>query len=92
MPQDDAPEASEPTPSATAKTPIERALGLITDVRPGEAPTALLLTLNVFILLTAYYVIKPVREGLILEMKSGAEYKSFMSGGIAIALVFLVPA
>src|SRR5690606_19269073 len=25
-------------------------------------------------------------------MKSGAEYKSFMSGGIAIALVFLVPA
>ena len=61
-------------------------------MRPGEAPTALLLTLNVFILLTAYYVIKPVREGLILEMKSGAEYKSFMSGGIAVALVFLVPA
>lgn len=66
-------------------------LGLVTDVRPGEAPTALLLTLNVFILLTAYYVIKPVREGLILELEGGAEYKSFMSGFIAIMLVALVP-
>lgn len=74
------------------KTTLERALGLVTEVRHGEALTALLMTLNVFILLTAYYVIKPVREGLILEMEGGAEYKSFMSGGIAVALTFLVPA
>jgi AAA family ATP:ADP antiporter len=67
-------------------------LGLVTEVKPGEATTALLMMLNVFILLTAYYVIKPVREGLILAMEGGAEYKSFMSGGIAVALLFLVPA
>lgn len=82
----------EPTVSAPEKTTLERLLGVVTDVRHGEAPTALMLTLNVFLMLTAYYVIKPVREGLILEMDGGAEYKSFMSGGIAIALLFLVPA
>ncbi len=74
------------------RTGLERALGIVTDVAPGEGPTALLLTLNVFVLLMAYYVIKPVREGLILELSSGAEYKSGMGGAIALALVFLVPA
>ncbi len=82
----------EPSHSGSAKSPLERALGLVTDVRHGEAPTALLLTLNVFLLLTAYYVIKPVREGLILELEGGAEYKSFMSGAIALLLLVLVPA
>lgn len=79
-------------PPQPAKGPLERALGLVTEVRPGEATTALLLTLNVFLLLTAYYVIKPVREGLILELEGGAEYKSYMSGAIALLLVVLVPA
>jgi len=51
-----------------------------------------MLTLNVFLMLTAYYVIKPVREGLILELEEGAEYKSYMSGAIALMLVVLVPA
>jgi AAA family ATP:ADP antiporter len=60
-------------------------------VRQGEAATALLLTANVFLLLTAYYVIKPVREALILAMESGAEYKAYMSAIIAVALVVLVP-
>jgi len=54
--------------------------------------TALLLTLNVFLLMTAYSAIKPVREGLILAMKSGAEYKSYMGAAIAVALLFAVPA
>ena len=73
------------------KTWLERTLGLVTEVRSGEAGTALLLTANVFLLLTAYYVIKPVREGLILELESGAEYKSYMGGVIAISLLVLVP-
>jgi AAA family ATP:ADP antiporter len=70
---------------------LSRALRPFTDVRPGEAITALLLTANVFLLLTAYYVTKPVREALILALDSGAEYKSYMSGVIAVALVILVP-
>jgi AAA family ATP:ADP antiporter len=71
---------------------LSRGLRPFADVRLGEAVTALLLTLNVFLLLTAYYVIKPVREALILELASGAEYKAYMSGAIAVALLVLVPA
>lgn len=70
---------------------ISRALRPFTEVHQGEAVTALLLTANVFLLLSAYYVIKPVREALILVMGSGAEYKSYMSGAIAALLFVLVP-
>lgn len=69
-----------------------RLLGAITEVREGEVGTALLLTANVFLLLTAYYVIKPVREALILELDSGAEYKSYASAAIAVLLLVVVPA
>lgn len=61
-------------------------------MHPGEAITALLMTLNVFLMLSAYYVIKPVREALILAMASGAEYKAYMSGAIAGLLFLIVPA
>ncbi|MBX3209433.1 MAG: translocase [Labilithrix sp.] len=79
-------------PRAGGRSTLERALGIVTEVKAGEGVTALLMTLNVFLLLTAYYVIKPVREGLILAMKSGAEYKSYLSAGIAVALLGAVPA
>jgi len=64
-------------------------LRLFTTVYPGEALTALLLMLNVYLLLAAYYIIKPVREGLILAGK-GAEWKSYLSAAIAVLLVFVV--
>jgi ATP:ADP antiporter, AAA family len=70
---------------------LARGLRLITDVHPGEALTALLLTANVFLLLSAYYVLKPLREDLILAMQSGAEYKSYMSAVIAVLLFVIVP-
>ena len=70
---------------------LSRALRPFADVRSGEAITALLLTLNVFLLLSAYYVIKPVREALVLALDSGAEYKAYMSGVIAVALLLAVP-
>ena len=61
-------------------SPTDRFLRLFTDVRSGESPTALLLTLNVFLLLTAYYVLKVVREALILT-EFGAEVKAYTSAG-----------
>jgi ATP:ADP antiporter, AAA family len=70
---------------------LARSLRFITDVHPGEAITALLMTLNVFLMLSAYYVIKPVREALILAMASGAENKAYMSGVIAGLLFLIVP-
>lgn len=42
---------------------LERFLRLFTDVRAGEGATALLLFANVFLVLCAYYFIKPLREG-----------------------------
>jgi AAA family ATP:ADP antiporter len=70
---------------------LDRALNLFTEVRSGESITALLLTLNVFLLLAAYYFIKPVREALILSGE-GAEVKSYVAAGQAILLLALVPA
>src|SRR5438876_6661411 len=53
---------------------LERALAPFADVRSGEGGGVLLLALNAFLLLTAYYLIKPVREALILT-GGGAEVK-----------------
>jgi hypothetical protein len=48
--------ASEPPNHASEPAWLARALRPITEVKPGEAVTALLLTANVFFLLSAYYV------------------------------------
>jgi AAA family ATP:ADP antiporter len=67
--------------------PVEFLLGAFGEVRPGEAPTVLLLALNVFLLLTAYYLLKVAREPLIL-LGAGAEVKSYAAVGQSILLVF----
>ena len=69
---------------------LERWLGTFADVHAGEGPTSLLLALNVFLILMAYYVLKPVREALILGGGS-AELKSYMSAFQVVLLAFLVP-
>jgi len=63
-------------------------LYLFADVRRGEGVIAILLTLNVFLLLTAYYLLKVSREPLILE--SGAEVKSYAAAGQALLLIPVV--
>ena len=72
-------------------TTVERALRLVTDVRAGEGAMALLLTLDVFLVLDAYYLIKPVREALIGAVHNGPRYKSYMGAGVATALFIAVP-
>uniref|UniRef100_UPI0040497357 NTP/NDP exchange transporter n=1 Tax=Candidatus Saccharicenans sp. TaxID=2819258 RepID=UPI0040497357 len=49
----------------------------------------MLLTLNIFMLLLAYYIIKPVRDALILAGK-GAEIKSYLAGAQAILLILVI--
>lgn len=71
-------------------TGIDRFLSLFATVRPGEGTTALLLMINVFALLSAYYIIKPVREALILG-EAGAEVKSYASAGQAALFLLIVP-
>jgi len=65
-------------------------LRLFTDIRPGEAPKALLLSLNLFLLLLAYYLIKPVREALLLVDKDAPRIKSYLSGAQAVLFVFVI--
>src|SRR6187401_43591 len=75
---------------ATRASGLERFLNLLTVVRPGEARTALLLGLNVFLILMAYYILKTVREALILG-EGTAEIKSYLSAGQVVLLAFVVP-
>jgi ATP:ADP antiporter, AAA family len=65
-------------------------LSICAPVEAGEGPTALLLTMNLFVLMTAYYIIKPVRESLILG-GAGPEVKSYAGAVGALAFVLIVP-
>lgn len=76
----------DPTPNL-----LDRALNLFTEVRRGEGLKALVLALNIFLLMTSYYIIKPVREALILAGE-GAVAKSYLVAGMAALLIFLIPA
>lgn len=71
--------------------PVLRLLRLFADVRAGEVGTALLLGLNVFLLLLAYYLIKTVREPLILT-GGGAEVKAYAAAGQSLLLIPTVKA
>jgi len=71
--------------------PLERMLRLFSDVREDEGPRLLGLTFNVFLILVAYYVMKPVREVLILNQPGGAELKSYAYAAQAALLLVLVP-
>ena len=71
--------------------PLDRLLAIFGDVRVGEGSTVLLMSLNVFLLLVGYYVLKTVREPLIL-MAGGAQLKSYAAAAQALTLIVYVPA
>ncbi len=66
------PDTEAPAESMNSRSTLERVLGSFTEVHEGEGPTALLLTLDIFVVLCAYYVNKPVREALIMSVPKGA--------------------
>ena len=70
---------------------LDRLLRLFGDVRPGEARDCLLLFANIFVLLVSYYVLKTLREPLVL-VTGGAELKTYASAAQAAALLVYVPA
>lgn len=76
---------NEPSPG-----PIDRLLGIFGDVRTGEGATVILMLFNVFLLLVAYYVLKTVREPLIL-IAGGAQLKSYAAAAQALTLIVYVP-
>ena len=72
------------------KNPLERLLSLFADVRAGEGVGALLLTMNVFLLLAGYSLMKPARDGLVLT-EGGAEVASYSAAAQAVLLMGVVP-
>ncbi|MFC2164284.1 NTP/NDP exchange transporter [Acidobacteriota bacterium] len=66
-----------------------RFLRLFTKIEACEIPVTLLLTINIFFLLVAYYIIKPVRDALILT-GMGPEVRTYLAGGQVILLIFIV--
>ncbi len=94
------------TDSSTAAQrpgPLDRFLGVFSEVRAGEGAQALLMLTNVFLILVAYYVIKTVREPLILNtevpgflkalgIRETAQVKTYAAAGQALVLMAFVPA
>lgn len=72
------------------KRPLESFLSLFSRVEAGEGGTVVLLFLNAFIMMLLYYILKPVREGLIIS-GFGAVIKSYSSAAQALLFVLVVP-
>jgi ATP:ADP antiporter, AAA family len=70
---------------------VRRVLGKIAPVKRGEIATVLILMINVFVLLICYYVLKVLREPMIL-LGGGAELKAYASAGQTLLLLAVVPA
>ena len=77
--------ADEASPRTQKEWP-ERLLRPFAEVRVGEAVPALVLAGTLFLLLTAYYLLKVIREPLIL-MSGGAEVKAYAAAGQALLLL-----
>ncbi len=75
--------------SAKPEGLVHRFLRLFTVVRPGEAPTATLMALNVFLVLMAYYMLKPLREAFFLGTFSAA-HKRYVAVAQAFLLILVV--
>jgi ATP:ADP antiporter, AAA family len=88
--QDFAASGSGPQFELVRKSLLERILSIITDVRAGEGLGAVLLTADLTVLLGGYYLLKTVRESLILA-QGGAEVKAYSSAAQAILLFAVVP-
>jgi AAA family ATP:ADP antiporter len=78
----------------TQLSSTERFLRLFTEVKPGEGSTAVMMFANVFLILLAYYFVKPLREGWIaisdIEGLSKMEVKAYSSFAQSVILLFVV--
>jgi AAA family ATP:ADP antiporter len=68
---------------------LARLLRPLSKVHPHEAATVALMTLAAFLLLDGYYLLKTVREPLIL-LQGGAEMKLYLRAGQALLMVGVV--
>jgi ATP:ADP antiporter, AAA family len=74
---------------------LDRLLGLFTEIRPGEGPTGVWMLASVFLILAAYYFVKPARDGLLAVSVVGdlseTELKAYSSFGQSLVLLAALP-
>jgi ATP:ADP antiporter, AAA family len=89
-----------PDSAPSQKNILDRALSVAADVRAGEGAIALLMAVNGFLLLSAYYTIRPLRSALLLPVKitlpggevlAGAEIQSYTGAILAALFLVIVP-
>jgi AAA family ATP:ADP antiporter len=78
-------------PPADRPGVLDRALRVFSDVRAGEGATVLLMFLNLLALFVSYYIIRTVRDAVILST-GGAAVQSYASAAMAVVLLGFVPA
>ncbi len=71
-------------------SPFERLLSLFTRVQPGEGKCIAVLSLQAAALMMSWYLIRPVREALILT-EGGAEFRSYAVAVQALLLIAIIP-
>lgn len=76
--------------TVTSFSLFERVLNLFTRVRPGEGRVIGLMLINATLLMLAYYILKPVREALVLT-EGGAEIRTYATGAQALLLMVFLP-
>jgi AAA family ATP:ADP antiporter len=69
-----------------SKSGLERVLSTVTEVRPGEGKTVLLMTVGIFLILMAFLIVKVVRTTMIIA-DVGAEVKNYTAVVQTIVLV-----
>ncbi|VUD62727.1 hypothetical protein TDB9533_03099 [Thalassocella blandensis] len=74
---------------------LEKILNIFAKVHAREGPTSLLLLTNIFLILVAYYFIKPVREGWlsvsVISNLSKLEVKAYSAFGQSFLLLAILP-
>lgn len=85
---------TSPSVPPTRASRLDRVLKIFTEVEPGEGGMGLLMALNVMLILVAYYMIKPLRDGWIsIENLPGLtkmEVKAYSSYGQSMFLLWIV--
>ena len=71
-------------------TPFERLLSMLTSVRPGEGRGIFLMLTQIFLLMLSYYLLRPLREALILA-EGSPEIRAYATGAVALVLIFIIP-
>jgi ATP:ADP antiporter, AAA family len=83
-----------PAERRTELSALERFLRVFTDIRAGEGLTSVVLFVNVFLILCAYYFVKPLRESWIavshIAGLSKMEVKAYSSFGQSLLLAVVV--